>query len=95
VTVNNWVEFYLAVSVLSLFGTFLFAGRVIGSGTAAMQQIAAAIKKGAAPFLKRRYTTVAAVLGMGLLLPALAPAVAYAQPEHAAAEAKPTWYCRI
>ena len=82
-TVNNWVEFYLAVSVLSLFGTFLFAGRVIGSGTAAMQQIAAAIKKGAAPFLKRRYTTVAAVLGMGLLLPALAPAVAYAQPEHA------------
>src|ERR1035438_2544076 len=81
VTVTNWVEFFLAVSALSLVVAFLFARQVIGSdqGTAAMQQISAAIKEGAKAFLKRQYKTVAAVLGMGLLLPTLA----YAQPEHA------------
>src|ERR1019366_741233 len=85
VTVTNWVEFFLAVSALSLVVAFLFARQEIGSdsdsdqGTPAMQQIAAAIKEGAEAFLKRRYKTVAAVLGMGLLLPTFA----HAQPEHA------------
>ena len=84
-TVTNWVEFFLAVSALSLVVAFLFARQEIGSdsdsdqGTPAMQQIAAAIKEGAEAFLKRRYKTVAAVLGMGLLLPTFA----HAQPEHA------------
>ncbi len=80
-TATYWVYFSLGVSVLSLFVAFLFARQVMGSGmgTAAMQQIASCIKEGAEAFLKRQYKTVAAVLGMGLLLPTLA----YAQPENA------------
>ena len=62
-TVQYWVYFFLAVSVLSLFVAFLFARQVIGSdkGTPAMQQIAAAIKEGAEAFLKRQYRTIYAL----------------------------------
>jgi K(+)-stimulated pyrophosphate-energized sodium pump len=81
VTVQYWVYFFLAVSVLSLFVDLLFTRQVIGAdtGTAAMQQIAAAIKEGAKAFLKR---------GTGPRRPCLEwaccfPAFAYAQPEHA------------
>jgi K(+)-stimulated pyrophosphate-energized sodium pump len=70
----NGVDFFLAMSVISLIMAFLFARQVIGSytGTPAMQQIAAAIKEGAEAFLKRQYKTVAAVLV--LLLPSFANA---------------------
>jgi K(+)-stimulated pyrophosphate-energized sodium pump len=72
---------FLGVSVLSLVVTFCFARCVIGSdtGTPEMRKIAGAIKEGAKAFLKRQYKTVAAVLGMGLLLPTFA----YGQAEHA------------
>jgi K(+)-stimulated pyrophosphate-energized sodium pump len=74
------VYFFLGMSVLSLLVAFFFARQGIGSGTGtpAMQQIAAAIKEGAEAFLKRRYKTVAALLGMGLLLPTFAGAQEHA-----------------
>jgi K(+)-stimulated pyrophosphate-energized sodium pump len=80
VTVQDWVYFFLGVSVLSLVVAFLFARQVIGSdkGTPAMLQIAVAIKESAEAYVKRTYKTVAALLGLGLLLPTFA----YAQPEH-------------
>jgi K(+)-stimulated pyrophosphate-energized sodium pump len=62
------VYFFLAVSALSLFMAFFFAGQ----DAPEMQKIAGAIKVGARVFLKRRYTTVAALLG--LLLPTFAGA---------------------
>ena len=76
-TATYWVYFFLAVSVVSLFVAFLFARREIGSdiGTPDMQKIAAAIKGGSEAFLKRRYRTVAAVLGL------LLPTFAYGQTE--------------
>jgi K(+)-stimulated pyrophosphate-energized sodium pump len=66
------------VSALSLVVAFLFARQGIGSdqGTPAMLHMAAAIKGGAATFLKRRYRTAAPLLGL------LLPTFAYAQPEH-------------
>jgi K(+)-stimulated pyrophosphate-energized sodium pump len=69
----------MAVSVLSLFVAFLFGRQVIGSdqGTPETQKIASAIKEGAEAFLKRRYRTMAALMGM------LLPTFAYAQPDHA------------
>ncbi len=90
-TVTNWVEFFLLVSALPLVVTFLIARQVIGSdqGTPAMQPIAAAIKERAGAFLKRRYRTLAALLGL------LLPTFAYAQPEQTGGGAKPTWCCRI
>lgn len=62
-TVQNWVYFFLAVSVLSLFVAWLFARQVLGSdtGTSAMQQISGAIKEGAEAFLKRQYKTIYAL----------------------------------
>jgi K(+)-stimulated pyrophosphate-energized sodium pump len=60
------VEFFLAVSVLSLFVAFFFARQVTGAGSVT------------AAFLKRRYMTVAALLGTGLLLPTFASAQEHA-----------------
>jgi K(+)-stimulated pyrophosphate-energized sodium pump len=62
---------------------FFFGCQAIGSGigTADLGKIAAAIKEGAEAFFKRQYKIVAVV--MALLLPTFAPALAYAQPEHA------------
>jgi K(+)-stimulated pyrophosphate-energized sodium pump len=79
VTATYWVYFFMAVSVLSLFVAFLFGRQVIGSdqGTPETQKIASAIKEGAEAFLKRRYRTIAALMGM------LLPTFAYAQPDHA------------
>jgi len=81
--VQYWVYFFLLVSMLSLLVAFFFTRQSIGAetGTGPMQQIAAAIKEGAEALLKRRYKTMAALLG--LLLPTIAPAIAFAQPEHA------------
>ena len=73
-TAQYWVCFFLAVSALSLVVAFFFARQVIGAGTGTseMQKIAAAIKDGAETFLKRKYKTVAVLLG--LLLPTFAGA---------------------
>jgi K(+)-stimulated pyrophosphate-energized sodium pump len=81
VTVQDSVYFFLGVNVVSLFVAYLSMRRVPGADTvtAIVQQIGEAIKGGTAAFLKRRLKTVAAALGMGLLL----PAIAYAQPEQA------------
>jgi K(+)-stimulated pyrophosphate-energized sodium pump len=83
VTVTNLMDFFLAVSGLSLLVAFLFMHQGIGTetGIAAMQQIAAVIKGGAKAFFKRRYWTATASLG--LLLATFAPTIAHAQPEHA------------
>ena len=77
--VQGWVYFFLAVSALSLGAAWLFTreGMAVDAGIPAMQAIAAAIKEGAKAFLKRRYKTVAAILGL------LLPTFAYAQPEPA------------
>ena len=77
-TGSNSVVFFLGMSVLSLFVAFLFERQVIGSdtGISTMQRIAAAIKQGAESFLKRKYKTVAALLGL------LLPTLAYGQTEH-------------
>ncbi|MGA2051597.1 MAG: sodium-translocating pyrophosphatase, partial [Terracidiphilus sp.] len=56
-TLTNWLEFFVAVSGLSLFVACMFA------------------RQG---FVKRQYKTVAAVLGLGLLLPAFAGAQEHA-----------------
>jgi K(+)-stimulated pyrophosphate-energized sodium pump len=79
VTVQYWVYFFLAVSVLSLSVPFFFTRQVFGSytGTPAMPKLAAAIKAGVGTFFKRQYKPVAALLCL------LLPAFAYAQPEHA------------
>jgi K(+)-stimulated pyrophosphate-energized sodium pump len=84
--VEGWVYFFLAVSVLSLIVALLFTREVMAadSGTPAMQAIAAAIKEGAEAFLKRRYKTMAALLGL------LLPTFAYAQTEHTGGEASLT-----
>ena len=81
-TAQYWVNFFLLVSGLSLIVAFFFARQVIGSdiGTPEMQKIAGAIKEGAEVFLKRRYKTVAALLGLML------PTFAYGQ-EQAGGEA--------
>jgi len=77
VTVQYWVYFFLAVSVLSLFVAFFFKRQGIGSDnyTAGMQKIASGIKEGAEGFLKRPYKTGVAILCL------LLPTFAYAQPE--------------
>jgi len=77
VTAQGWVYFFLGVSALSLLVAWHFTREVLDSdtGTPAMQQIAAAIKEEVVAFLKRRYMTMAAILGL------LLPTFAYAQPE--------------
>ena len=78
-TVPNWVDIFLAVSVLSLFVAWFFSRQVLSAdaGTPQMQQIAVAIKEGSQAFLKRRYKTVVAVLAL------LLPTFAFGQTEHA------------
>jgi K(+)-stimulated pyrophosphate-energized sodium pump len=80
VTVTNWVEFFLGASGLSLIVAFFFARQIIGSdqGTPVTQQIAGVIKQAVEAFFKRQYKTVAAILGMGLLLPSFASAQEHA-----------------
>jgi K(+)-stimulated pyrophosphate-energized sodium pump len=63
VTAQYSVYLFEAVSALLLVVAFFFARQDIG-----------AIKAGAGAFLRRPYKTVAAVLGLGLLLPAFANA---------------------
>ncbi len=77
-TAQDWVYFFLGVSVLSLIVAFYFVRQAISSniGTPGMQKIAGAMKEGADAFLKRPYKTVAGLLGL------LLPTFAYAQPEH-------------
>ncbi len=77
-TVNNWVEFFLAVSGLSLVVAFVFARQGIGSniGTPEMQKFAGVINGGVGTFLKRRYKVVVALVGL------LLPTFASAQTEH-------------
>ena len=62
-TAQYSVYLFEAVSALSLVVAFFFARQVMGF-----------IKEGAGAFLKRQYKTVAAVLGLGLLLPTFADA---------------------
>jgi hypothetical protein len=71
------VEFFLAVSMLSLSVAFLFTREGFGAhkGIAATRQLAAGIKDGAVAVLKRQYKIAVALLGL------LLPAVAYGQPE--------------
>jgi K(+)-stimulated pyrophosphate-energized sodium pump len=77
VTVQYGVCLFLLVSVLSLLVAFFFSRQIIGPDTCApgMQNITGAIK-GVESLLKRKYKTVAALLG--LLLPTLASAQEHA-----------------
>ena len=75
-TVTYGVYFFLGVSVLSLFVAFFFARQVIGSGMELRRcgRSPRPSRKALQAFLKRQYKTVAALLGMGLLLPTFADA---------------------
>ncbi|MBI2984125.1 MAG: sodium-translocating pyrophosphatase [Candidatus Kerfeldbacteria bacterium] len=56
----GFLYFALVISVLGLFMTWILA-RVVGrqaAASAAMEKVAAAIRSGAAAFLKRQYTTI-------------------------------------
>jgi K(+)-stimulated pyrophosphate-energized sodium pump len=79
VTAQEWVYYFLGMSVLSLIVAVFFARQGIGShmGSPEMQRIAAAIKDGAAAFLKRQYKIAAVLLGL------FVPTFAYGQPEQA------------
>ncbi len=68
---EGWVWFVMLVSVASLLMAALFTRQVLAadSGTAAMKEIAAAIKEGAQAFLKRQYSTIFLLsLALGALL---------------------------
>ena len=59
-SVTGWVWFIMGVSVASLGMAWIFTREVLGAdtGTAAMQEIALAIKQGAEAFMKRQYKTI-------------------------------------
>ncbi len=79
---QNWMYFFFAVSVFSLLAAFVVTRQGIGAGvgTAAIQRIFGALKERAEGLLKRQSKTATVLLGM--LLPAIVPTLAYAQPEH-------------
>ena len=81
-TLEAWVCFFIAVSFLSLIVARLFTREALCSemGTAAMQQITAAMREGRA-FLRRRSKPLAALAGL------LLPTFAWAQSEPAGGEA--------
>jgi Na+/H+-translocating membrane pyrophosphatase len=85
VTVTNWVEFFLGVSVLSLIVAVIFRRQVIGSdiGTVDVQKIAGVVREGAVAFLKRPYKIATAMAGL------LLPAFAYGQTEQAGRRSQP------
>ncbi len=82
-SVEAWVCFFIAVSVLSLIVAWLFTKEVLGSdmSTPAMQRIAAAVNDRAGAFLRRRAKTLVALAGLSL------PTFAWAQSEPAGGEA--------
>ncbi len=74
-TVQEWVGLFLGVSVLSLIVAWICTRRVVGS----VRGISVpGIKIGIERFVKRQYRTVAALLGMGMLLPSIAQAQEHA-----------------
>jgi len=77
VTVQDWVYFFLGVSILSPIVAVLFMRRTIRAeaGMAEMRNIFAAIRAAAQTFLKRSYKVMAALLGI------FAPTFAFAQTE--------------
>ncbi len=82
-TAQGSMYFLLGVSMLSLLMTWFLTrlGSARNAGPSTARQIASAIRKGG----NRCHRTMAAIAG--LLLFALAPGFAYAQPEHAGGEA--------
>jgi len=83
VTVQGWIIFFLALSVLPLIVPYLFLrGMVVGNiGADVRQQISAAIRKRVSAFLGRRYSAALALLGL------LVPSIACAQTESGGGEA--------
>src|SRR5581483_11241550 len=77
VTVQDWVYFFLGVSILSPIVAVLFMRRTIRAeaGMAEMRNIFAAIRAAAQTFSKRSYKVMAALLGI------FAPTFAFAQTE--------------
>jgi K(+)-stimulated pyrophosphate-energized sodium pump len=85
VTVQDWVYLFLGLGVLTLAMAATFVRRAAGCRAPNLQRIWAGARQSSAALLKCRPRAVAALLG--LLLPALVPACAFAQTEHGGGEA--------